>query len=114
MAGSKAYFRKRLTQPVFYAWLWVACVSSLSIKRREMHQILARAIIMYIILASKAVEPPAIQATRSNENRPTRPQFIPPIIVRISASLFNTIIYMTAPFHKLLDRFFGQGYSLHK
>ena len=67
-----------------------------------MHQILARATRMYMILARSMVGPPAIQATRSKEKRPTRPQLIPPIIVRISAILFIIIIYMTAPFHKIV------------
>ncbi len=58
---------------------------------------------MYIILASTAVGPPAIHATRSNEKRPTSPQLIPPIIVRISASLFKIIIYMTAPLRLFKD-----------
>ncbi len=83
---------------IFYACVREGRISSSSIKRSEMHQMLARATIMYIILASIAVEPPAIHATRSNENSPTRPQLIPPIIERIRAILFTIIIYMTAPF----------------
>lgn len=65
---------------------------SLSLKKREMHQIADTATRMYTILESTAVWPPKINATRSKLKIPTSPQFIPPIISRVSAILSSTVI----------------------
>ena len=57
----------------------------------------ARAITVYIILASIVVDPPVIQATRSNANKPTSPQLSAPTIISRSAILFTIFITRSAP-----------------
>ena len=63
--------------------------TALSLKRREIHHIPARAITVQIMRLIIAVGPPNIQATRSNSKRPTSPQLIHPIIARIRQILSN-------------------------
>jgi len=79
-----------------YAWWrcplsWVMSSSSLW-KRSEIHHIPARATTTYMILAKIVSAPPHIQATASNEKRPTSPQLSDPIIEIISAILFMIIL----------------------
>lgn len=45
-----------------------------------------------MILEIMLVAPPKSQATASNENKPTAPQFSAPIIISTSAILFITVI----------------------
>ena len=66
--------------------------SSSSLKSREIHHIPARATATYMILASTVPAPPLNHATRSKENRPTKPQLSVPIMAIARAILFMIVI----------------------
>ena len=61
-------------------------------KRRDTHQIPARATTVYIILLTRAVCPPHSHATISNLKRPMLPQFNAPIMLIMSAILSIIIV----------------------
>ena len=65
----------------------VSSTISLSLKNSDTHHMADIATSVQIILLTIAAEPPKINATRSNWNIPTSPQFMPPIISRRSAIL---------------------------
>ena len=64
-------------------------------KSKLMHQMAASPTRLYIILAKTESCPPHIQATKSNLKRPTSPQFMPPIIFKISAIILTIFIFIT-------------------
>ena len=62
-------------------------------KRSDMHHTPASATTVYMILLMIESAPPPIQATRSNEKRPTLPQLRHPIIEIIRAILSMNIMF---------------------
>lgn len=65
--------------------------SSLVLKRKEMHHTAEIATRMYNALLIMLAAPPKSHAIISSSKIPTNPQFIPPIIRRISANLSHIL-----------------------
>lgn len=72
-------------------WLLLYESASSLLKRRDIHHTAEMATSIYTVLLRRLPAPPKSHATRSNSKIPTSPQFIPPTIRRISASLSHIL-----------------------